>query len=268
MQTRTLFFLLLFAHCQSLNAQTDSTALSTTVREDVLTALRGAEHVFVSPLHWQCRDLGAVSGTLWITGGSAFFDQHLRDAAQQDGNAHARVADAARVYGEGWFVVGVTLGAYGTGILIKDRWLRETALLAGTAILVSTVVTRVLKPVIGRGRPYLNSGNGIFRMFSLAEEDYHSFPSGHTVAAFALSSVLAARIDHPLATIGLYGMASLTALSRVYTDQHWFSDVIFGGILASAIGRSLVTWHDQSSSGQEAIRILPESNGVAIVYSF
>jgi membrane-associated phospholipid phosphatase len=268
MRIRLFSLVVLFASCQILNAQTDSSALSTTVKEDALTALKGAEHVFTSPLHWQCRDFGAASGALWITGGSAFLDTYIRDAVKQDGDAHAKLADAARLYGEGWFVVGVTLGGYGTGLLIKDRWLRETALLAGTAILVSTVVTQVLKPIVGRGRPYLNSGNGTFHPLTLTNNDYHSFPSGHTVAAFSLSSVLAARIDHPLATIGLYGLATLTALSRVYTDQHWFSDVVFGGIFASAIGRSLVAWHDERSPGQHAIRILPGADGLTIVYGF
>jgi membrane-associated phospholipid phosphatase len=268
MQIRILFLLLLVVHSHPLCAQADSTTFSETIGEDALTALKGAEHVIMSPLHWQCRDWGAVSGALWATGGSAFLDTYIRDGLRQDGDAHVRLADAARTYGEGWFVVGITFGGYGTGLLIRDRWLRETALLAGTAILVSTVVARVLKPVIGRGRPYLNSGNGMFHLFSLTSDDYHSFPSGHTVAAFSLSSVLAARIDHPLATIGLYGLATLTALSRVYTDQHWFSDVVFGGILASAIGRSLVTWHEESTSSRQTFRILPGPDHIAVVYNF
>jgi membrane-associated phospholipid phosphatase len=196
-------------------------------------------------------------------------DADMRTLMQRQRNAGAadRLSELGKTYGDGWFAVGLTAGLYGTGLVIRDPWLRETAVLAGTAIIVSTVVTRIIKPVVGRARPYVDAGNGAFHMFTL-EDAYNSFPSGHTVAAFSLSAVLAARIDHPLATIGLYGLACLTALSRVYTDEHWFSDVVFGGIFASAVGRSLVVWFEGRKPGHQSFRILPGPDRISLVYTF
>jgi membrane-associated phospholipid phosphatase len=250
-----------------VGAQTDSLGLPSLVVHDVQTAMSGALHIFASPGRWDGADWVRVGATLGITAGSALLDADMRTLMQRNTGAADGLSNVAVTYGNGWFAAGITAGLYGTGVVIRDPWLRETAVLAGTAIIVSTVVTRVIKPVVGRARPYVNAGNGAFHMFSL-QDDYNSFPSGHTVAAFSLSSVLAARIDRPLATIGLYGLACLTALSRVYTDEHWFSDVVFGGIFASAVGRSLVLWHEAREPDRESFRIFPGPDRVTVAYFF
>ena len=41
-----------------------------------------------------------------------------------------------------------------------------------------------------------------------ADDDHHSFPSGHTAAAFSLSTVLAHQIGNDWATAGLYTLAA------------------------------------------------------------
>jgi membrane-associated phospholipid phosphatase len=66
----------------------------------------------------------------------------------------------------------------------------------------------------------------------------------------------------------LYGLACLTALSRVYTDQHWFSDVVFGGIFASAVGRSLVLWHEGLDAGRSSLRVMPGHDRICLIYTF
>jgi len=250
-----------------VRAQTDSTGLSSVVVHDTKMAMSGALHVFTSPGRWDGSDWARVGATAGITAGSAVLDADMRTLMQRNTATADGLSNAAVTYGDGWFAAGLTAGLYGTGLVIRDTWLRETAVLAGTAIIVSTIFTRVIKPLVGRARPYVNAGNGTFRMFTL-QDDYNSFPSGHTVAAFSLSAVLAARIDHPLATIGLYGLACLTALSRVYTDEHWFSDVVFGGIFASAVGRSLVVWHEGRELDQQSFRILPGPDRIFMVYTF
>jgi membrane-associated phospholipid phosphatase len=250
-------------------AQHDTTALSCLIVQDMKVAVSGAIHVATAPGRWDCADWARAGVTAGITAGSVMLDADMRTLMRRHRNAGAAdgLAGGAVTYGDGWFVMGCTAAMYGTGLIIRDSWLRETAVLAGTAILFSTVVTRVIKPVVGRARPYVDAGNGAFHMFTL-EDSYNSFPSGHTVAAFSLSAVLAARIDHPLATIGLYGLACLTALSRVYTDEHWFSDVVFGGIFASAVGRSLVLWHEEKEPDHQSFRILPRPDGISLVYTF
>ena len=251
----------------SARAQSDSVTCGAVVVQDARTALSGALYVLSAPGRWGGKDWGWGGVTVGVTGGAALLDHDLRSMMQRNASTSAdHWADATVVYGDGFFAVGLTAGLYGTGLLIHDPWLRETAVLAGTAIIVSTLVTRVVKPVVGRARPYVNAGNGAFHMFSL-DDDHNAFPSGHTVAAFSLSSVLAARINHPFATIGLYSLATLTALSRVYTDQHWFSDVVFGGIFAASVGRSLVLWREADDREVHSLHVVPSPNRIVLVYN-
>ena len=56
-------------------------------------------------------------------------------------------------------------------------------------------------------------------------------PSGHSTMAFALATSLSDDIHRPWATVGLYGMASAVAWSRVNDNRHWFSDVATGALV-------------------------------------
>jgi len=48
--------------------------------------------------------------------------------------------------------------------------------------------------------------------------------------AFAVTSVLAARVKNTAASIVLYAVAGLTAVSRVYDDARWISGNILAGV--------------------------------------
>ena len=58
-----------------------------------------------------------------------------------------------------------------------------------------------------------------------------SLPSGHSAVAFAFATSLADDIHRPWATVGLYGMATAVAWSRVNDNRHWFSDVAAGALV-------------------------------------
>ncbi len=59
----------------------------------------------------------------------------------------------------------------------------------------------------------------------------HSFPSGHTAAAFAGASFLTRRYGWRLG-LPAYGAAGFVAWSRVHTDDHHVEDVVAGAALA------------------------------------
>jgi membrane-associated phospholipid phosphatase len=87
-----------------------------------------------------------------------------------------------------------------------------------------------LKLVIGRERPLDNVSAWDFDppKFDAA------FPSGHTTAAFAMATSLADDIHRPWATVALYSVATGVAVSRVYQQEHWVSDVVGGAALGIA----------------------------------
>lgn len=60
---------------------------------------------------------------------------------------------------------------------------------------------------------------------------WNSFPSGHTMAAFALYASLAFYTTKRWVALGLFILAFLVGYSRMYLSQHFLVDVIFGAIL-------------------------------------
>ena len=114
----------------------------------------------------------------------------------------------------------------------------------------------------------MGRGNGTFRPFTF-KDAYFSFPSGHTVVAFSLSTVLAERIGNPWATAGLYGAATACAVSRVYRQEHWLSDIVLGAALSTAVSHSLVQWYEggREPSLTSRLHILPGIQGVALVWA-
>jgi undecaprenyl-diphosphatase len=96
---------------------------------------------------------------------------------------------------------------------------------AGVAIFMK------LKRVIGRKRP------GTIQPHCWAQllpPDHFSFPSGHTITAFAVATSVSA--FYPEIEPGLYFCATSVAASRIILGMHFLSDVIAGGILGGLLG--------------------------------
>jgi membrane-associated phospholipid phosphatase len=90
------------------------------------------------------------------------------------------------------------------------------------------VLSSALKFVAGRHRPYQGPDSTSVTPFSV---HYSSFPSGHTGTAFAFSASLAFEFHSYWVKVPLYTMATLTGISRMYDNKHWFSDTVAGAFL-------------------------------------
>lgn len=258
--------------CNQINTPQASSARPwyAVIGRDAGAFCRAGLHLGSAPARWDGRDLMHAGAMIGVAGLAAFADDDMRDMVLRNRDATAdNVESVVRLAGEAWLLAALAGTAYGTGLLIEDDWLRETAFLAGTSLILTTVATRILKIVVGRGRPYYTADPATFRMFSLADA-YNAFPSGHSVAAFSVSAVLAYRIDNVWATIGLYGLATLTAFSRVYADEHWFSDTVFGAMFSTAMARSIIAWYDGERGGTTdgGFRVFPTANGLLLTYEF
>jgi len=238
---------------------------------DGVKFLRGAGYIFSAPARW--------GGSDWITFGAAGIGTAAMSTLDIDGRVFMQsrqtpgrsdLANAAQQYGAGVNMIALSAGGYLAGLAFDERWLRETSFLAGSAILMAGTVSTVAKIVVGRARPYMNRGHMTFKPFSFPVENYASFPSGHTIVAFAFSGVLAERIKNTWASIGLYGIAAACGISRMYTDEHWVSDVVFGAIISVSISRSLVRWYESGgdSPRESGLGILPGPGSLTLVWTF
>jgi membrane-associated phospholipid phosphatase len=68
-----------------------------------------------------------------------------------------------------------------------------------------------------------------------------SFPSGHSMVAFAVATIVARRYgNHRWVPYTAYGLASLVGFSRLTLNVHFLSDVFMGGALGYTISRYTV----------------------------
>lgn len=107
--------------------------------------------------------------------------------------------------------------------------------LAGAA---AGIVSQVIKFVVGRTRPELWLGS-----FRYIRGGANSFPSGHTVAAFALGGVLIFASRSTALRIAALLLACFVAVARVLAFRHWPSDV-----LASALISLFAAWLAHAST--------------------
>ena len=138
-----------------------------------------------------------------------------------------------------WFVLAATRGgdgwlwyAMGLVILIFGGPERFAALGAsGLAAVLSIVVFIWMKRFTGRRRPCHIQPH---RWATLLPPDQFSFPSGHTMTAFAVSISLA--MFYPSLIPVLMFCAFSIAASRILLGMHFLSDVMAGAILGSGLG--------------------------------
>jgi len=189
---------------------------------------------------------GAVTGLL-ITQDISI-SNGLRNNVDKSANHFLQVGE---FYGSPRSAALFPIGFYAAGLLINDEDLRTTGRQLFESILLSGLVVQGMKIVAGRARPYMNDGADDFDFFKTNNDD-NSFPSGHTVVAFTISSVLANRFKNTYASIGFYSLASLTAYQRIQSGNHWFSDTFVAAAIGILIG-STITGLNESDSEDSSI---------------
>jgi len=144
-----------------------------------------------------------------------------------DGLGESSYTPIGRTAGDGWIQGGAALGTYGIGLLAGNRHVTHLGSDLIRAQALNAVLTRGLKFVADRRRP---SGGG------------ESLPSGHASASFATASVLA---SHYGAKVGVpaYAGAAFIGWTRVRDNAHWLTDVIVGGAIGAAVGRTVTRGH-------------------------
>lgn len=165
----------------------------------------------------------------------------------------------------GTLIIGGTL--YAVGRLGGDRRIADLGLHGTEAVVIGSAMNTLLKGISGRGRPYRDPDDpyGFALGRGFGEEEFRSFPSGHTVAAFAFAAAVtseAARVWPErrwwIGTI-LYGGAGLVGVSRMYDNKHWASDVIVGAAVGTFTGAKVVRYnHSHPDNGVNRL-LLPLS---------
>jgi undecaprenyl-diphosphatase len=152
----------------------------------------------------------------------------------------------ANRFGGGMNPAMVILFFFIAGVVYRRRqWVRYAVTMAFAGASAGILV-QVVKLTVGRTRPELWLG-----AFHHARASASSFPSGHTVGAFALAGVLALGARSPALRVAAVVLALAVALSRILAFRHWTSDVFASmciGLLAAWVFVISVTSDEAADS--------------------
>jgi undecaprenyl-diphosphatase len=118
------------------------------------------------------------------------------------------------------------------GVAYRERRWVAQAIAMAMAGLGAGILAQIVKHLVGRARPELWLGP-----MHYAPGSSTSFPSGHTVGAFALAGVLLFGARSTTLRVVAFILASGVGLSRVLAFRHWPSDVT-----ASAVIGLVIAW--------------------------
>jgi membrane-associated phospholipid phosphatase len=150
-----------------------------------------------------------------------------RYSLHNSGAGADRVAGVVRHFGQPEVYGTVTVGLLATGLIAHRPEVARAGGRLAVSLGLAGLTTLVGKYAFGRPRPGQSLDADGYSPFS----GQVAMPSGHSAAAFALATSLADDIHRPWATVGLYGMATAVAWSRVNDNQHWLSDVAAGALV-------------------------------------
>lgn len=171
---------------------------------------------------WRRALLGLLAGL--ATTALAFFVFDVPVLAWAEGIQSETTEDVIRILnrlGGGMNPVMVVVFFLVAGVAYLERRWVTYALAMGMAGLAAGTVAQIMKALIGRARPELWLGPAQY-----APGSSTSFPSGHTVGAFALAGVLVFGSRSLPLRVTAFLLAAAVGLSRILAFRHWTSDVV------------------------------------------
>lgn len=231
------------------------------------------------------RDALFAGGFLAGAAALAPFDRSLDDALQKPALHSRRALNGGATFFRVLGHPGVEIlsgSAYAAGLITRRPGLADAGLHTMEAVLLANVITGVGKNLVGRARPSHSPDDpynvGFGRGFK--GDDFRSFPSGHSTTAFAAAAAATSEVGHwapkyhtPTGLV-LYSGATLVALSRMYNQAHWASDVVIGAAIGTFSGWKMVHYNHAHPGNPVDRLLLPsaalptEDGGVVLIWSF
>jgi membrane-associated phospholipid phosphatase len=191
--------------------------------------------LWTSPLHVHTFDLKWLAP---LGVGTAFLLRNDRAISQEAGDANLEhpsriVSRAGSVYSIATPVTVMMLGR-----ISGNAKASHAGGVALEAALHSVVIVQTLKAATNRERPWIDHGRGDFW------DGGNSFPSGHSIIAWAVASTFADQYaGKKWIAISGYSAAAAVSLSRVGGLNHFPSDVLVGSSLGWLVGHYISQRH-------------------------
>jgi len=208
--------------------------------------------LWTSPFRIKKQDLKFWIPVLTATAVSIIYDEEIYSSIKNFQNQHDWVSEISPVITKGGEAFPVEAGALFviSGLIFRNEKAKQTGYIALQTWVHAGLIVQVSKLIFGRQRPSYEDGvdrwHGFPESLNRFRKDgpvskYDAFPSGHTIEAFGLATVIAEQYkDIKIVPIISYSLAAGVGLSRITEDTHWLSDVILGAAMGYGIGKYMV----------------------------
>ncbi len=157
-----------------------------------------------------------------------------------------RLWNVFKAFGEAW-MVGILLWL----VALYDRRRWGAALMGLSAVALAGGAMWLLAATAGRSRPTNSDGANVWAILRGFEKSGDlSFPSGHATLAFAMAAVLT--YLSPRGRVVFIAVGAGCAISRVVTQAHFWSDVIFGAAMGWTVAWAVMWTGDKVLSRAQA----------------
>lgn len=200
------------------------------------------------PANWEKKDWVRFSVATASIGALMAADWEIRHIVQHNrGGIGEKIANTAEPFGNTYGVY-IFPAMYVAGLITKQPKFESAGLTGVKALAISTVIYTASKKLIRRARP--DATNSAFDYaLPFAKQGYTSSPSGHSNTIFTVATALALEFrDTKWVPPLVYTIAGVTAISRIYHNRHWASDVVMGSLLGHFVTKAV--W--QSSQKKKA----------------
>ena len=249
---------------RSLHAQSDSTPRLFTHKDAIWSAVFLVGSVALSTAD--------VRITRWVT-----------DSARHTPRADNIARNISKLQ-EGTLTIG-NVALWGIARLVKAPAVADITFHAAESVVVGSAFAQLIRGPLGRARPYATnySDQYDFHPFQgFTNFKYRAFPSIHTASGFAVATVYTLETQRraPGATwiVGpiTYAIAAAPGLARLYTGQHWATDILSGTLVGVLAGTKVVRYnHDIDPDnrvnrfflGAKNVRVGFSSSGFSASYS-
>jgi hypothetical protein len=218
----------------------ESPSLVDRAKHGTINLLSDTWWVFSSPARLNRR---SAIGTAVVLGATAVlyqYDDEIFEATQRnkDEQPFKALMDFTDSYVEIGFMPNafkVEAGVAVVGYVFKSEPLRQIPIELIESHIIAGTLRNILKPIVGRAHPYENLGPHHFEF-----NNGTSFPSGHTSVLFEIATVVAEHVHSAPVTAALYAAATLGAVQRIESQNHWPTDVFIPSITGSLIAHTVV----------------------------
>ena len=127
---------------------------------------------------------------------------------------------------------GIFFGCLALYLLIRKKRHGYIFLIIGAAQgLISLLMKQVIFKGTPRPRKYFEDQEILVFVEGVKVHDFNSFPSGHTITAFAIATFFAITVEKKEWSLLFLLSAILVGLSRIYLNQHFLVDVAVGSLI-------------------------------------